>query len=79
MDYLWSPWRYQYVSNAGQSEDCVFCALPQTGNDEASYILHRGKFNYLVLNIFPYTSGHLLIIPFSHTAQLAELSKETSV
>jgi len=78
MDYLWSPWRYQYVSNSQQSEGCIFCSLHEEKNDEARYILHRGSFNYVVLNIFPYTSGHLLIIPFEHIALLNDASKESS-
>ena len=77
MDYLWSPWRYQYITNAVKQPGCVFCQIFQ-GDDEKNFILFRGSANYVVLNIFPYTSGHLLIIPFVHTALLAETPSETS-
>jgi ATP adenylyltransferase len=77
MDYLWSPWRYKYISKADQPQGCVFCLL-QEGSDEANYIIYRGAHNYVVLNIFPYTSGHLLIVPFAHIALLSEISKEIS-
>src|SRR5262245_61503459 len=78
MDNLWSPWRYQYVTNASPPQGCIFCSLLQAENDEAVYILHRGAFNYIVLNIYPYTSGHLLIVPFAHTAQLMDIPKKAS-
>jgi ATP adenylyltransferase len=78
MDFIWSPWRYQYISKADQPKGCVFCLLPQKEDDQDSYILYRGRFNYVVLNIFPYTSGHMMIIPFSHIALLSDIPKDVS-
>jgi ATP adenylyltransferase len=78
MDHLWSPWRFKYITNTEKSEGCVFCNLVQGNHDESSFIIHRGRLNYLVLNIFPYASGHLLIVPFAHVAMLAEMAKEAS-
>lgn len=79
MDYLWSPWRYQYVSKAGAGGSCVFCEKIRQMEDRRNYILHRGKHNFVVLNLFPYTSGHLLIVPFLHAALLEDIPDEALV
>jgi len=71
MDYLWSPWRYQYVSQQPPAQGCVFCAKRQHSNDEENFILYRGLNNYVLLNLYPYTSGHLMIVPYRHVAELS--------
>jgi ATP adenylyltransferase len=73
MDYLFSPWRYAYISQAHKAAGCLFCELPKE-NDEKAFIVHRGKYCYVVLNTFPYTSGHVMVVPFQHTDQLRLLS-----
>lgn len=84
MDILWSPWRYDYLkdSSAGGRHDpnaCIFCDLLNSpGTDEQKRILHRGAFNYVVLNIFPYISGHLLIVPYAHLADLDAAAKDAT-
>ncbi|HKD44243.1 MAG TPA: HIT domain-containing protein [Candidatus Angelobacter sp.] len=74
MDYLFSPWRYAYVSQAHKASGCLFCELPQTGDDEKALIVHRDKYCYVVVNSYPYTSGHVMVVPFQHTDQLLGLS-----
>ena len=78
MDYAWSPWRYQYITGAKKETGCVFCRLPAESTDQTNYILYRGESCYVVLNIYPYMSGHLLIIPFTHLALLSDLPKNIS-
>lgn len=84
MDRLWSPWRYDYIKSgsAGKENDpesCVFCPLLQdSADDEGNFILHRAAHNFVVLNLYPYISGHLLIVPFAHLADLSSLPKEAS-
>ena len=84
MDVLWSPWRYDYIKSnddgGKQNKDCVFCNLitDQTRPDAAKFLLHRGEFNFVVLNIYPYISGHLLIVPFAHVGELAAAEKKTT-
>ena len=84
MDVLWSPWRYDYIRSgeAGDkplSPDCVFCELQKDpARDEENFILHRAGHNFIVLNIYPYVSGHLMIVPYEHIADLFALSKEIS-
>ena len=72
MDYLWSPWRYRYVSSASPADSCLFCRVACEANDRANYVLRRAAKNLVMLNAFPYTSGHLMIAPYAHVATLEE-------
>jgi ATP adenylyltransferase len=77
MDILWTPWRYTYITTADTSSDgqsCVFCELLRLGDDEKALIVHRGEFNFVILNAFPYTSGHSMIVPYEHVNRLSKLS-----
>ncbi len=81
MDYLWTPWRYAYVTTAGKNEGkpdgCIFCELPKLP-DEAAKIVRRGQHCYIILNSFPYTSGHVMIVPFAHLDELQKLPEATA-
>ena len=70
MDYLWSPWRYAYVASVDKTQGCVFCQLLQLGNDEKALIVHRGQWNFIILNSYPYTSGHSMVVPYQHVDRL---------
>ena len=76
MDYLWTPWRYAYITNAAKGEvsadRCIFCELPKLPDAEAK-IVHRGEHCYIILNNFPYTSGHVMVVPFAHLDELQKL------
>ena len=76
---IWAPWRLAYVKDASKdSEDeCIFCTKPATGDDEANLIVHRGESCFVILNLFPYTNGHLMVAPYEHVAALQELDAET--
>ena len=78
MDYLWTPWRFHYVSEARKSTQCVFCekAASDPANDREELILYRGRFNYVLLNLYPYTTGHSMIAPYAHIADLIESPTE---
>ena len=79
MDYLWTPWRYQYVSEGTKSKECIFCervtADPST--DKEHLVLYRGEANFVLLNLYPYTAGHAMIVPYAHIADLAEAPAQT--
>jgi ATP adenylyltransferase len=77
MDRLWSPWRYQYVSQAPEKSACIFCEHAAAAQDEQNYVLHRAGFNFVVLNLYPYTNGHLMIAPYQHVPDLVETPAET--
>ena len=81
METLWSPWRYEYLTSGEKpdSASCVFCTLHQDeSDDENRFILSRGDHNYVVLNLYPYISGHLLIIPYDHIGEFDSAPKETT-
>ena len=72
MDYLWTPWRYQYMSQvtSGKQPDCIFCEALARNNDAETLIVQRGAKSFIILNRFPYTSGHVMIVPYAHVAEL---------
>ena len=77
MDRLWNPWRFQYVTKE-KREGCIFCELPLEGQDEQNLIVHRARFNYVILNRYPYTTGHLMVVPFKHTDSLQGIDDDAS-
>ena len=77
MDYLWSPWRYRYVSSADGTPGCIFCTAASEHKDEENLVAWRGRHNFVILNRYPYTSGHLMVVPYAHVATLEELPDET--
>ncbi len=82
MERLWSPWRSQYIQSFGTSDDhagCVFCAARDGQDDDAHYLVRRHRHCFSLLNLYPYNSGHLLIIPYDHTASYDALSDEAFV
>ena len=77
MDYLWTPWRFQYLTAASKPDGCIFCLAAREGDDRGHLVVHRAARNYVILNRFPYTCGHLMVVPYQHAATLAELDGET--
>jgi ATP adenylyltransferase len=78
MDYLWTPWRYAYVTNAEKTSGCIFCELPKLGDDAKAHIVYRGRDCYIVLNSYPYTPGHVMIVPFAHLDELQKLPADAA-
>jgi ATP adenylyltransferase len=77
MDYLWTPWRYAYVSGTGKPAGCIFCEAPKLADGEAK-IVYRGSLCYVILNKFPYTSGHVMIVPYEHLDELQKLRRDAT-
>jgi ATP adenylyltransferase len=78
MDYLWTPWRYAYVTSASSATDCIFCTAPQE-TDEKARIVHRGTHCFVILNTFPYTNGHVMIVPYAHLDGIHKLPAAASL
>jgi ATP adenylyltransferase len=76
MDYLWTPWRYAYVSGTEKTAGCVFCDAPKGKDDAKMFIVHRGQNCYVILNAYPYTPGHVMIVPYAHSQQMESLLRE---
>jgi len=72
MDYLWTPWRFQYMVEVttGKQPDCFFCDAVASTRDEETLLVYRGKQMFVILNRYPYTSGHVMIVPYAHVAEL---------
>src|SRR6185295_7709957 len=77
MNHLWSPWRMEYIENNNKPDGCVFCLAQGMEDSAENLIAFRGERSYVILNRYPYTSGHLMVIPFEHQPNLEELDAET--
>lgn len=78
MDYLWTPWRYQYIADASKSSSaCIFCDAIAANDDAKMLVILRAKKNYVILNRYPYTSGHVMIVPYQHVADFAGADADT--
>jgi len=77
MNHIWSPWRMKYIEKTEKEEGCVFCNAQAKEDSAANLIAFRGQFAFVILNRYPYTSGHLMVIPFKHVATLEELDPAT--
>jgi ATP adenylyltransferase len=77
MKHLWSPWRMTYIEKHEKEAGCVFCNAQARADNAENLIAFRGKNAYVILNLFPYTSGHLMVVPFEHKASIEDLDAET--
>lgn len=78
MERLWAPWRLAYIAG-GKTDGCIFCEFPKENRDEERLILARGKHAYVIMNAFPYSNGHLLIVPFRHISDLGEFNDDENL
>ena len=79
MERLWSPWRARYIAAGvdAQAEGCVFCRMAaDLEHDESNLLLHRADHGFIVMNLYPYITGHLLIVPYLHSGEFDSLPKE---
>ena len=75
MRQIWAPWRIEYIQME-KPEGCILCEKPRQNSDATNYILYRGDKNFVIMNSYPYNSGHLMIAPYRHIANLEELTDE---
>ncbi len=75
MKRIWAPWRMAYITGIGGPKDhgCIFCVKPKQKRDAANRILLRGKSAFVMMNLFPYNNGHLMIAPYRHVGDLTRL------
>src|SRR5215813_820740 len=72
MERLWAPWRLAYVSNAsGETTSCIFCNISEPGRSDL--IVARGRLAFVILNLYPYNNGHLMVVPIRHLPNLASM------
>lgn len=81
MNRLWSPWRSAYIDSfkdtAGNT-GCIFCDYPKMDKDSENLILFRGTDHFIIMNLYPYNSGHLMVVPYQHTTHLEDLNPSAS-
>jgi ATP adenylyltransferase len=78
MDYLWTPWRYTYVSGTENTTACVFCEAAKGKDDAKAFVVYRGQSCFVILNAFPYTNGHVMIVPYAHLDELRKLPTDAA-
>jgi ATP adenylyltransferase len=77
MDYLWTPWRYRYIADASKDDRCIFCDALGADDDRKTLIVFRGAKNFIILNRYPYTSGHVMVVPYEHVGDLGTVDPAT--
>ena len=77
MDYLWTPWRYKYMEDASKNQTCVFCQALSLQDDRTAQIVLRGEKNFVILNRYPYTTGHVMVVPYVHVDNLTGCDLDT--
>jgi ATP adenylyltransferase len=75
---LWAPWRLEYIQSADEQAGCLFC-LAQDGDDEETLVVRRGERAFVLLNRFPYASGHLMVAPYRHVGEYGELTDDEAL
>jgi ATP adenylyltransferase len=78
MDRLWAPWRIGFIMKGANKGDCFLCQYPKENNDEANLILFRGEKNFIILNAYPYNSGHLMVAPCRHIGKIGDMTDAES-
>ena len=84
MKKLWAPWRMTYIAGIDKKDEgCIFCTKPggkkyRKKKDRENLILHRGKQCFVIMNLFPYNNGHLMVVPYAHAADIGAIDKNTS-
>jgi ATP adenylyltransferase len=77
MDKLWAPWRMKYIQGVHKETGCIFCTKPGEDDDRGNLLLKRGRKAYVLMNLYPYNNGHLIVVPYLHTCHMDELDTET--
>lgn len=76
MNHIWSPWRMKYILHHDPSAHCIFCQALSKQDDLENLVLQRGALAFVILNRYPYTTGHLMVVPTAHKPSLEDLSPE---
>ena len=75
MKQMWAPWRMEYIL-ADKIDGCFFCTKIKENRDRENYILYRAESNFVIMNVYPYNTGHLLVVPYKHSGRMGDLSRE---
>lgn len=78
MDTLWAPWRMPYIQETEPVPGCLFCHHARADQDEQNLIVHRGEFGFVMMNLYPYNSGHAMVVPYQHTGDFTQLHAQVA-
>ena len=73
---LWAPWRISYITGEKKDEGCIFCTKPKQDNDKENLILYRGNYSFVIMNLFPYNNGHLMVVPYRHLSAFEDFTDD---
>lgn len=76
VDKIFAPWRSEYILSVDKPDGCIFCDYPKENKDEENLIIHRGKLCFVIMNRYPYSAGHLMVIPYRHLHDFTELEEQ---
>jgi len=79
MKIVWAPWRMAYIKKARKPRGCIFCSKVRERRDSVNLLLHRGQHAFVMMNLFPYNSGHLMVAPYAHVKSLEVLSADSAL
>lgn len=79
MDKLWAPWRINYITNNAKEKKCLFCKVKKARDNQKNLVVFRSKLCFVMLNLFPYNNGHLMVSPYRHISNVSDLNKEEMV
>ena len=75
MKQVWAPWRMEYIKQA-KSGECIFCVLPKADEDKKNFILHKGDTCFVIMNVYPYNTGHLMVSPYRHLSCITKMDEK---
>ncbi|MBI4402296.1 MAG: HIT domain-containing protein [Nitrospirae bacterium] len=79
MKVIWAPWRMAYIKHSRKPAACIFCTKARGRRDADNLLLHRGQHGFVMMNLFPYNSGHLMVAPYAHVKSLESLPAECAL
>ncbi|NLF49832.1 MAG: HIT domain-containing protein [Leptolinea sp.] len=79
MEHIWSPWRMNYIMSHEHKDGCIFCDALQSPDNPENLIVYRGEKSFVILNRYPYTNGHLMVVPIAHIPSIELLEQETCI
>lgn len=79
LKHLWAPWRMEYIRAPKPDDECIFCDKPAAGDDRENLIVYRGKQAFVMMNLFPYNNGHILIAPYRHVDEFDDLDADVQL
>lgn len=79
MKVIWAPWRMAYIQQARKPRGCIFCVKARERRDASNFMLHRGRHGFVIMNLFPYNSGHLLVAPYAHVDSVEHLPEDVAL